>query len=91
MKVRDLSEWPPQPGGAYRKADNVPAAEQAVIEKVVRVSEKWITFTGKAYGNQHTYDFEAPSEDVALDLKKILESNIGKTLFSVGDAELSVN
>lgn len=91
MKVRDLREWPPQPGGAYRKSYIVPAAEEAMIEKVVSVREKWITFTGTANGNQHTYDFEAPSEEVALDLKKILESNIGKSVFTVGDAELSAN
>jgi hypothetical protein len=88
MKVRDLKDWPPQPSSAFGKSYSVPTTEEALIEKVVSVSGKRITFTAKASENPHMYVFEAPSEKVALDLEKILESNIGKSLFSVGDAEL---
>lgn len=88
MKVRDLEGWPPQPGGSYKTSYTVPSSEEAMIEKVVSVVGDNVCFTGTANGNQHTYDFKAPNEKVALNLKKILESNIGKSVFSVGDVEL---
>jgi hypothetical protein len=91
MKVRDLKDWPPQPSCAFGKSYSVPTPEEALIEKVESVRGKRITFTANASGNSHTYVFEAPSEKVALDLEKILESNSGKSLFSVGDAELLAN
>jgi hypothetical protein len=59
-----------------------------MIEKVVSVVEDNICFTGTANGNQLTYYFKAPNEKVALNLKKILDLNIGKSVFSVGDVEL---
>jgi hypothetical protein len=88
MKVRDLKDWPPQPASAFGKSYLVPTTEEAIIGKVVSVREKRITFAATASGNPHTYVYEAPSEKIALDLKTIIESNIGKSLISIGDAEL---
>jgi hypothetical protein len=62
-----------------------------MIEKVVSIFDENVCFTGTANGNQHTYDFKAPNEEVALDLKKILDSNIGRSVFSVGDVELPMS
>jgi hypothetical protein len=87
MKVSDLG-WPPQPGGSYKTSYTVPSSEESMIEKVVSVLDDNVCFTGTANGNRHTYDFKAPNEKVALNLKKILESNIGKSVFSVGGVEL---
>jgi len=91
MKIRDLNGWPPEPGGTYRTSYTVPSSEEAMIEKVVSVFDDTVCFTGTANGNEHTYDFKAPNEKVALDLKRILESNIGKSVFSVGDVELPMS
>jgi hypothetical protein len=88
MKVRDLEEWPPQPGGSYKTSYAVPSSEESMIEKVVSVLDDNVCFTGTANGIQHTYDFKALNDKIALNLKKILESNIGKSVFSVGDVEL---
>ena len=91
MRIRDLKGWPPEPGGAYRTSYTVPSSEESMIEKVVSIFDDNVCFTGTANGNQHTYDFKAPNEEVALDLKKILESNIGRSVFSVGDVELPMS
>jgi hypothetical protein len=88
MKVRDLEGWPPQPGGSYKTSYTVPLSEEAMIEKVVSVLDDNVCFSGTASGNQHAYDFEAPNKGVTLNLKKILESNIGMSVFSVGEVEL---
>jgi hypothetical protein len=88
MKVRGLEGWPPQPGGFFKTSYIVPSSEEAVIEKVVGVLDDNVCFTGTANRNRHTYDFKAPNGEVALNLKRILESNIGKSVFSVGDVEL---
>lgn len=91
MKVRELEGWPPQPGGSYKTSYTVPSSEESMIEKVVSVLDDNLCFTGTANGKQHTYDFKAPNEKVALTLKKVLEFNIGKSLFSVGDVELPMS
>jgi hypothetical protein len=90
MKVRDLKDWPPQPS-AFGKSYVVPTAEEAIVERVVNVHGKRITFIGTAKEIKHTYHFEAPNEEVALDLRRILELNVGNSVLSVGDAELSVD
>jgi hypothetical protein len=59
-----------------------------MIEKIVSVRDENVCFTVTANDNQDTCDFKAPNEKVALNLKKILESNVGKSVFSVGDVEL---
>jgi hypothetical protein len=62
-----------------------------MIEKVVNVINNDVHFIGTANGNEYRCRFEAPSEKVALDLKKILESSIGKSLLSIGNVDLPAN
>lgn len=88
MKVRDLAEWPPQPGGSYPPSYPVPTTEQAIVKDVVKSHHNWVTFTCSFDGNDNTYDFEAPDLTYAKHLKSILERNIGKTLFEIGNMDL---
>jgi hypothetical protein len=88
MRVRDLDNWPPDPCGVYKTTIVPPLAEQAIIQKVLHMYDIWITFTCEFEGNDHTYDFQTHDKITPPKLKIILEDNIGKSLFSVGDIEI---
>ena len=62
-----------------------------IIENVVRIDGKEITFTCTFDGKRQSYDFAAPDEKIAAKLAVILKDNVGKTLFSVGTIELPGN
>jgi hypothetical protein len=88
MKVRDLAEWPPQPSGFYKASYRAPMTEQAIVKEVVRSHHNWVTFVCSFEGNDHTYDFEAPDQAFALQLRSIFLNNMGKTLFESGDIDI---
>ena len=90
MRVMNLPNWPPGGSGAFdpRKPRFAVSAEEVLIEKVTRVTEKRITFVCTLEGKPHTYDFSAPDEKIAEKLKTILENNVGLSLFSVGTIEI---
>jgi hypothetical protein len=88
MKVRDLAEWPPQTGGFYKASYQAPTSEQAIVKEVVKSHHNWVTFICSFDGHDHTYDFEAPDLTYATLLKNILEKNIGKTLFEIGNIDI---
>lgn len=88
MRVRDLSGWPPDPGGAYKAHYEVPNSSEAMIDRVVSIHDKSITFVCKHKGTEHSYDYAASNESIALKLKEILEANIGKPLIAVSTAEI---
>ena len=88
MRVRDLENWPPGPCGVYKATFVLPSAEQAIIQKVLHTFDIWITFSCEFDGNDHTYDFQAHDNMTPPRLKVILEGNIGKSLFSIGEIEL---
>jgi hypothetical protein len=48
----------------------------------------WVRFTCSFGDEDHTYEFEAPNQTLALRLKEIIQGNCGKTLFEVGDMEI---
>ena len=88
MRIRELDDWPPPPAGSYSRSYVAPYPEQAIIEKAFPLRDKWVTFTCSFDGKSHSYDYQAKDEKTAVELKRMLELNIGKTLFSVGNAEL---
>jgi hypothetical protein len=88
MKVRELAHWPPQPGGAYNQSSKLPFPEEAIISKVIYCRGGWLTFVCSFDGNLNTYDLEA-GEAICDGLKQILEANVGKSLASIGEIELS--
>jgi hypothetical protein len=88
MKVRELEGWPPQPSGFHMGSYKVPTSEQAILKDVVRSHNNWVTFVCSFDRDDHKYDFEAPDKSDALQVEKILKSNIGKSLLEIGEIEI---
>jgi len=90
MRVMDLAHWPPDTGGAFDARNHrfSISSGEVVIERVTRISDRRITFICSFEGRAHTYDLTAPDARTAEELKRILESNVGLTLFSVGTIEI---
>jgi hypothetical protein len=88
MRVRDLENRPPEPSGACKATFVLPSAEQAIIQKVLHMFDIWITFSCGFEGKGHTYDFQSLDNGTPPRLKVILEDNIGKSLFSIGEIEI---
>jgi len=62
-----------------------------LINDVVRISGKRITFTCTLEGRPDAYDFSAPDAEIASHLVEILRKNKGMTLFSIGTLEIPSN
>jgi hypothetical protein len=90
MRVMGLLNWPPGGSGAFDPHNPrfAVSSEEVLIEKVTRINGKKITFVCTLEGKARTYDFSAPDERVAEELKTILENNAGLSLFSVGTIEI---
>jgi hypothetical protein len=92
MRAMDLQHWPPHYGwmvnahGAYLQALS---ADQAAIERVVRVVDTHVIFTCQFDGNTVYYDFEAENARLADSIAEILRANVGMVLRSVGMVEIS--
>jgi hypothetical protein len=84
--VRSLANWPPDPGGASpSKGFKVPSSEEAKVSRVEpRLKDNLVTFVGVFEGQEHTYDFEAPTEQSAKRLRELIGANIGKSVFEIG-------
>lgn len=89
MKVKDLPNWPPEPGGPFNASYRSPSSEQAILKELVRVQDNSVTFTATFEASQFTYDYEAPNSKLAKDFADVLARNIGKTLMQLGDAEIA--
>jgi hypothetical protein len=89
MKIRDLPNWPPKPGGALNASNKTPASDQAILNQLVRVQDNSVTFTATFEGKDFTYDYEVPNSKLAKDLAEVLSRNIGKTVVQLGDAEVT--
>ena len=88
MRVSDLEHWPPEPCGVYKATFALPSADQAIIQNVLHIYDIWITFSCEFEGNYHTYDLQTHDRMTPPKLKTILEDNIGKSLFSIGEIEI---
>jgi hypothetical protein len=89
MKIRDLPNWPPHPGGPFKASSNSPASDQAILKELIRVQDNSVTFTATVEGNQFTYDYEVADSKLAKGLAEVLERNIGITVVQLGDAEIA--
>ena len=91
MRVCDLENWPPQPSESFKDSYAAPHLEQAMIKKVVHVQTAWIIFECE-FNDEHrdnrAYYFETKDEITLVKLKAILEENVGKSLFSIGEMEI---
>jgi hypothetical protein len=86
MHVRDLKHWPPHVKG--EGWHSTPSSKHAVVKKVVHAHTDWIIFSCEFDGELYAYDLEITDEITLLKVKAILEENIGKSLFSIGNIEI---
>jgi hypothetical protein len=68
MKIKDLPNWPPQPGGGFNASYKSPTSDQAILKELVRVQDNSVTFTATFEGKQFTYDYEVANSRVAKTL-----------------------
>lgn len=88
MKIRELANWPPEPGGSYNHTDWDAPSGYAALREVVRVEANLVTFTVFSGNHEATCDFWAADQGIAKALAKVLRGNGGKTLIELGDLEL---
>jgi hypothetical protein len=90
IRVRDLPDWPPQPGGAYESGTRFPVGAEAVINDVFPLNKTTVTFQGQFGGHSHSYHYKAPSEKIANQIHNLVAANIGKTVAELGEFEIEV-
>jgi hypothetical protein len=91
MKVQDLENWPPKPGEFFETSPAAPAPELVIVESVLSVRANWIIFSCAFGGDLYPCFFLTKDGTTSLALKAILEANIGKSLFSIGEVEILEN
>jgi hypothetical protein len=89
-RLRELPDWPPQPGGAYDASTRFPIAGEAVITEVFPVTGMEVTFHGKFEGHQHSYHYFAESEKIAARIREAVFANVGRTVSDLGELEIEV-
>ncbi len=90
VRVRELQDWPPQPGGAYSPGAVIPVGGEALVSEVFPVSDKILTFRGTFDKDSHSYHYKADTHKIALQLHEIVSKNVGKTVLSLGEFEIEV-
>jgi hypothetical protein len=86
IKIRDLPDWPPLPGGTD---SNSPASNQVNLTTVSpKLVDGLVTFVGEFERQPLTYDYMASSEELAEAFRKALRNNLGTSVFGLGDVEL---
>jgi len=90
-KIRDLPNWPPEPGGAIQSSYRIPTSDQAILRRVEpKGADGWVTFVGEFEGHNHSYDFKASSEKLAEAIRQALRQNLGTSVFGLGDLEIDL-
>jgi hypothetical protein len=88
MKIKDLPNWPPVPGGAFNASYKSPTSDQAVLKELVRVQDTSVTFTVSFEGKEFTYHYDVPNSKLAQNLGEVLARNIGKTVTQLEAVEV---
>lgn len=91
IRVRELQDWPPRPGGAFvPRGFKDPASGEATLSRIVSREGELLTFVGKFEGRDYTYDFTAPNENVATQLEEAFGKHLGKSVFDLGDIQVEI-
>jgi hypothetical protein len=88
MRIGELADWPPEPGGSYSHTDWDAPSGYARLKEVIRVQGDLVTFTVFSGNHEATCDFRAAGEGLAKKLADVLRENTGKTLTELGGLEL---
>jgi hypothetical protein len=91
VKLRDLPNWPPPPGGAYDGGTLFPVATEVVINEIFPVIETMVTFRGESAGYPHSFHFRASSEKIASRIQTIISANLGHTVAELGEFEIVID
>lgn len=84
MRVMDLRDWPPQPGGAFTAGTIFPqSTEEVYVERFIGIMAGHIVFTCRFGGDSFSYDFPVGDEKREK-VVEIIMGNYGKRLFDVG-------
>jgi hypothetical protein len=90
VRLRELPDWPPAPGGAYDSLTRFPVGGEARVNEVFPVRDKRVTFRGVFEGNPSSYHYVAPSEQTAERIYDAIAANLGKKVGDLGDVEIEV-
>jgi hypothetical protein len=91
VKLRDLPNWPPDPGGPYQSSYRSPTSEQAILRTVEpKRAEGLVTLVGEFEGHNHTYDYRASNERLAEAIRGVVGQNLGTSVFGLGELEVDV-
>lgn len=90
IRLRELPEWPPQPGGAFDSSWRFPTAGEAVVDELYPVLNRMVTFRGQFEGHPHSYHYTAATEKIASRIQAVVAANMGKTVEELGEFELEV-
>lgn len=95
VRLRSLPDWPPlaggtsqSPSGSYTTPDDAKTTLATVYPK--RADGK-VTFLGEFENHQFTYDYTAPSEKLADIIREKLRTNIGTSVYALGDLEIEID
>ena|ERR1700693_2106381 len=91
ITLRELPDWPPEPGGAYESGTVFPVAGEAVVIEVFPAIGDMVTFHGEFGKNPHSYHYTASSETIASRIHAVIFANLGKTVADLGDLEIEID
>jgi len=87
MRIRELQDWPPGPGGPHRHYKE-PTSEQARLTRVdPKRRDAQVGFVCEFEGHEHRYGIKVRSETIAERIREVMRQNIGSTLYSLGDLQ----
>jgi len=89
MKILDLPDWPPEPGGSLPSSQRSPSSGQAILKRIEGSNGSVVTFVCEFDGTEHIYDFETYSFETVEKLEKVLWSNLGKSITEIGLLDIS--
>jgi len=89
VRIRELPDWPPQPGGAYDASTVFPTGGEATIAEVFPMRDRTVTFRGDFHG-RHSYHYKAQTAKVAQQVYDIVAASIGGTVASLGEHEIEI-
>jgi hypothetical protein len=89
IRVSDLDNWPPEPGGSFGKGYVLRVTpSEAKLSGLHRRAGRRVTFECTCERNTYTYDYDAKTERIAVQLAVIVLKYIGKPLSSFGEIEI---
>jgi hypothetical protein len=86
MKVRELPNWPPESGGAFRSGSVFPVAGEAIISGFVPLQDRSVTFKACFGEDVHS----AQTEKIAEQLQTLIQKSMGKPVAGLGESDIEV-